>query len=304
MSDLIPPAAPGSRVPVLPAGRTEARVRTEFDRSIRDWGIPSNLFRTMAWLPGLALTEVEYANSFIFDAPRYTPAPRPPGDPDGESVLFPQGGFMDRVTKELVINLVSLLNRSRYSLTHHSYIGYGVLRDQLPHVDPARRAAHAEEMLLRLVDSAGHPDWEDRTFTWEGVTEPLYTEPQQHCLRLAETIQRDPHSVTDRQFADLRDVLRGVAAENIAKGPLAEVPGTGTEAYLAAWVNAMTVELTWCIVHFDGLLNSWFTVLRVMDETGAEDEVGVDFVAAYNATVPDRIKVRNNNLLGPTGWGS
>lgn len=41
-----------------------------------------------------------------------------------------------------------------------------------------------------------------------------------------------------------------------------------------------------------------------MDETGAEDEVDVDFVAAYNAAVPDRIKVRNNNLLGPTGWGS
>ncbi|WP_200301636.1 hypothetical protein [Streptomyces adelaidensis] len=128
--------------------------------------------------------------------------------------------------------------------------------------------------------------------------------PQQHCLRLAEAIQRDPHSVTDGQFAELREVLRGVAAENIAKGPLAEVPGTGTEAYLAAWVNAMTVELTWCVVHFDGLLNSWFTVLRVMDETGAEDELGGDFVAAYNAEVPDRIKVRNNNLLGPTGWGS
>lgn len=303
MSDLIPPVAPGPRVPVLPAGRTEARVRTEFDRSIRDWGIPSNLFRTMAWLPGLALTEVEYANSFIFDAPRYAPAPRPPGDPDGESVLFPQGGFVDRVTKELVINLVSLLNRSRYSLTHHSYIGYGVLSHELPYEDPAQRAARAEEMLLRLVDSAGQPNWEDRTFTWQGVTEPLYTVPQQHCLRLAETIQRDPHAVSDRQFADLREVLRGVAAENIAKGPLAEVPGTGTEAYLAAWVNAMTVELTWCIVHFDGLLNSWFTVLRVRDETGAEDELGGDFVAAYNAEVPDRIKVRNNNLLGPTGWG-
>ncbi len=99
-------------------------------------------------------------------------------------------------------------------------------------------------------------------------------------------------------------MLRGVAAENIAKGPIAEVPGTGTVAYLDAWVNAITVELTWCIVHFDGLLNAWFTVLRVIDETGAEDELGRDFVASYNAEVPDRIKVRNNNLLGPTGWGS
>jgi hypothetical protein len=108
--------------------------------------------------------------------------------------------------------------------------------------------------------------------------------------------------VTDQEFAALRRALRTEAEEAIAKGPLAEVIGTGTSAYLDAYVNAMIVELTWCIAHFDGLLNTWFTVLRVMDETD-EQRDGIDFVAAYNQQVPERIKVRNNNLLGVTGWG-
>ena len=65
----------------------------------------------------------------------------------------------------------------------------------------------------------------------------------------------------------------------------------------------MLVELSWCICHFNGLLNNWFTVLRVMDETDAvRDEI--DFVTVYNTVLPDSIKARNNSLLGSDGWGS
>jgi alkylhydroperoxidase family enzyme len=258
--------------------------------------------RTMAWLPALALTEVDYANSFIFDPPRYGNVPTPDGDPASGIVLFPQSGFLDRVTKELVINLVSLLNRSRYSITHHSVIGYTTLSRNLPQADHAERARVAELMLLRLVDSTGRPDYENQTYPVGDRTEPLYGELHLHCLRLAEAVHDDPHGVTDAQFAALRTVLRAEAEEAIAKGPLANAPGSGTEAYLDAYVNGMLVELTWCIAHFDGLLNTWFTVLRVMDETTVDSD-GIDFVTVYNSQVPERIKVRNNNLLGTTGWG-
>lgn len=305
MPDLILPSAPGSRVPPLPPSRADANVLAEYDKTVRTWGIPNNLIRTMAWSPALALTEVDYANSFIFDAPRYGSVPRPDGDwadPAAGTVLFPQSGFIDRVTKELVINLVSLLNRSRYSITHHSVIGYATLCRDLPYSDPAERARRAEQLLLQLVDSGGKADYEHQTYDTGTRTVPLYSDSQLLCLRLAHAIHRDPHSVTDQEFAALRRALRTEAEEAIAKGPLAEVIGTGTSAYLDAYVNAMIVELTWCIAHFDGLLNTWFTVLRVMDETD-EQRDGIDFVAAYNQQVPERIKVRNNNLLGVTGWG-
>ncbi|GAA0400165.1 hypothetical protein [Streptomyces luteireticuli] len=293
MSDLIQPSAPGSRVPPMPMDHADPYVVTEFDKSARTWGIPNNLFRTMAWQNGLARTEVDYANSFIFDPPRYGNVPRPSGD-----VLFPQTGLVDRVAKELVINLVSLLNRSRYSVTHHTFIGFTTLCQDLPYGDPAERARRAEEMLFHLVDCTGKPDFENQAYD----SGPLYTEPQLLCLRLAEAIQRDPHSVTDEQFAALRAAFRDRAEETVAKGPLGGQPGTGTDGYLDAYVNAMLVELTWCIAHFSGLLNTWFTVLKVMDETDPQQD-GTDFVATYNQRVPERIKVRNNNLLGATGWG-
>lgn len=294
MSDLILPSAPGSRVPPMPIDRADPNVAAEFDKSVRTWGIPNNLFRTMAWHGGLARTEVDYANSFIFDPPRYGNVPCP----DGGSALFPQSGFVDRVTKELVINLVSLLNRSRYSIVHHTVIGFATLCADLPYSGPDERARRAEQMLLHLVDCTGTTDFEHR----DDGEEPLYSASQLHCLRLAEAIRSDPHSVTDGQFATVREALRDQAEETVAKGPLAGQPGTGTDDYLDAYTNAMLVELTWCAVHFGGLLNAWFTVLRITDETDPRRD-GIDFVARYNREVPERIKVRNNNLLGATGWG-
>ncbi|MEU7482281.1 hypothetical protein AB0A63_40380 [Lentzea sp. NPDC042327] len=78
----------------------------------------------------------------------------------GGTVRYPTSGFLDRVTKELVINVVSLLNRSRYSMTHHTVIGYNTLSELLPHPDPDTRAEQAEAMLLHLVDDHGNPTFD------------------------------------------------------------------------------------------------------------------------------------------------
>src|SRR5262245_4139356 len=75
------------------------------------WGrFKNNLCKVMAYVPRLMQTEVEYSNSFIFDRPTYR----------GETQ---EAGFNDRLLKELVISKTSLVNRSWYSITHHSYIG-------------------------------------------------------------------------------------------------------------------------------------------------------------------------------------
>ncbi|KOV87528.1 hypothetical protein, partial [Nocardia sp. NRRL S-836] len=103
-----------------------AEVEAAYELSIATWGIPSNLFRTMAHHPALAITEVPYANSVIFDAGVLTEIPNP-DTAQGGTVRYPTSGFLGRVTKELVINVVSLLNRSRYSMTHHTVIGYNTL---------------------------------------------------------------------------------------------------------------------------------------------------------------------------------
>src|SRR6185503_19935975 len=96
----------GPRVAPLPPSAVSPYVVAEYDKSVRTWGIPNNLIKTMACLPQLALTEVDYANSFIFDEGTLIHWPRPGASERSETVLFPSAGFVDRVTKELLINLV------------------------------------------------------------------------------------------------------------------------------------------------------------------------------------------------------
>jgi hypothetical protein len=74
--DLVLPTT-GTHVPPLPRARMNADVEAAYDLSIQTWGIPSNLFRTMAHHPALAITEVPYANSIIFDAGVLTEIPNP-----------------------------------------------------------------------------------------------------------------------------------------------------------------------------------------------------------------------------------
>jgi len=58
-------------------------------------------------------------------------------------------------------------------------------------------------------------------------------------------------------------------------------------------VDAQIVELTWLIGHFC-LLNRWFTVLQVPDES-SQDEW--NFAAAYEEIVPEQIRRRNDQIL-------
>jgi len=302
MADLkMPNPSDGPRVPPLSREQVNAYVRTEYDKSIHTWGIPNNLIRTMAWLPRLALTEVNYVNAFLFDEGVYALWPRPGGTGPTDLVLFPEAGFVDRVTKELVINLVGLLNRSRYSITHHTVIGYNTLSAGVAGKDEAQRKRRAESMLLHLVNGNGEPDFENIVFEEDGT--PLYSELQLAALRLAVKLRGDAHDVTDEEFEELRKLLHENAKEQIDPSFLGSDLGEKRSEYIGAFVNGMIVELTWCIVHFAGLLNKWFTVLKIMDETDAVRD-GIDFFTFYNNSVPDRIKERNNKILGRDGWGN
>jgi hypothetical protein len=62
----LPAANSGPRVaPRLPE-QVSPRVLVEYKKTEVTWGIPNNLIRTMAAMPQLALTEVDYANAVIW----------------------------------------------------------------------------------------------------------------------------------------------------------------------------------------------------------------------------------------------
>jgi hypothetical protein len=288
----------GPRVEPREPDQVSAYVRAELNKATEVWGIPTNYVRTLACHPLLAKTAIDYANAFVFQERVYAEIPRP--GRAGETVLFPEAGFIDRVTKELVITLLGLVNRSRYSITHNGVISFLALSAALPGPTMSERERRAESMLLHLVDGEGQPSFEHRSY--EGAS--LYSSLQLAAFRLALKTNWDPHDVTDDEMTALRVLLREDAVRQIADGPLAVSFGAAgpDELYLNAFVDAMMVELTWTIAHFGGLLNRWFTLLKVRDEAFAIAPDGSSFVDAYEA-LPESLKARNNALLGADGWG-
>lgn len=297
MTNLVIPTD-GPRIGPRTPEQVDPDVLAALDKATDVWGIPNNLARTMACHPMLVMTEIDYVDSFLFKSRCYGLVPRP-GAPT-ESILFPLAGFVDRITKELVIIVSSLLNRSRYSITHHTVIGYGTVSNLVPGADEKERSELAEALLLNTIDGQGNPIFEGARYKGR----PLYSDFQICAMKVAVTSNTDAHAITDDLFAQLRNLARAEARNAIASGPLSSAVGASgpDNAYLDAYVDGMLVELTWCIAHFGGLLNRWFTMLKLRDEL-FDVAPGQNYVDVYNASVPESIKARNNQILGPDGWG-
>ena len=241
---------------IRPLQRDEIDVYTEAGMVMGEltWGrFRNNLCKVMAYTPRLLQTEVEYCNTFIFDAETFR------GD-------VQEAGFNDRFIKELVISRTSLLNRSRYSVTHHTGIGMMLYSN-------AGRQEEAHIKYLHLHEHEKYPE--------------VYTEREKVILDYTVKVVKDAHLVTDKEFENLRRVLR---EHNIQDKRLKKFSKTEMDRH----VDTQIVELTWLIGHFC-LLNKWFTVLQVPDE-GPDDED--NFLAVYEQVVPEDIRTRNEEVLG------
>lgn len=249
-----------SKIPQGPWTRIRPLQRDEMDpytaagmvKAETIWNIRNNLGKVMAYCPRLTQTEVEYANSFIFDPPTFR------GD-------IQEAGFNDRFLKELVISKVSLMNRSRYSVTHHAFIGMALYSG-------AGRAEEGHRKYLHLHEHERYPE--------------VYTERERVVLNYTAKVVQDAHLVTDEEFAELRQILRAHCLDDERLKLLADEE-------INRHIDTQIVELTWLIGHYC-LLNRWFTVLQVPDETADDED---NFLAAYKQIVPDDIRRRNDDLL-------
>jgi len=215
-------------------------------------GNPNNLCKVMAYTPRLLQTGVEYVNTFIFD-------------PRTLRGSVQEAGFNDRLIKELVISRTSLINRSRYSVTHHAVIGISEFAN-------AGRRDEAIPKYLHLHEHEKHPK--------------VYTERERVVLDYTVKVTKDAHLVTDQEFQELRRVL---TEHNLKDDQLKNL----TTEEMSGYVDRQIVELTWLIGHFC-LLNRWFTALQVPNES-AEDEW--NFAAVYEEIVPEQIRRRNDQIL-------
>jgi alkylhydroperoxidase family enzyme len=258
---------PWTRVRPLQIDEVDDYTASAYWQGTLTWGhFPNNLMKMMGHCPSLAITEVAYANAFIFDT-----------DVFNNGRLF--AGFLDRPMKELLISRTSLFNRSRYSVTHHSFIGYSLFKGLGREEEGFRKYLH-----LHIHES--HRE--------------LYTTRENACLDYALKVARDPHEVTDDEFNCLKHALRQYNTGSAAADEMTDFDrqfikkwAAYTPAQHDALVDSQLVEMTWLIGHFC-LLNRWFTALQVPDE-GPQDEA--NFLGNYEANVPAEIRERNEALL-------
>jgi alkylhydroperoxidase family enzyme len=257
---------PWTRIRPLQTTEVDAYTASALKQAELTWGhFPNNLVKTLGHCPALAITAVPYANSVIFDI-----------DVFNNGIQF--AGFLDRPLKELCISRTSLFNRSRYSVTHHSFIGYSLFK-------ALGREQEGHRKLLHLHEHEKHPD--------------VYTPREAACLSYAVKVARDPHDVTDDEFVALKKALEGYNRGHPSAALIdfdrrfIQKWAEYSDARHAALVDSQLVELTWLVGHFC-LLNRWFTALQVPDE-GPGDEA--DFSAAYVATVPVDVRERNEKVL-------
>jgi alkylhydroperoxidase family enzyme len=256
---------PWTRVRPLQIDEVDDYTAAAYKQAEWTWGHHlNNLVKTMGHCPLLTITEVPYANSFIHDV-----------DVFNNGRLY--AGFLDRPLKELVINRTSLFNRSRFSITHHTYSAVALFQRLGREEDGHRK-------LLHLHEHEEHRE--------------AYTLREKVCLDYAVKVCRDAHDVTDDDVERLRNALehhnRGSADEmtSFDHDFIAKWGDYSSEQH-AALVDSQLVELTWLIGQFC-LLNRFFTALQVPDETADDD---FDFAAAYTETVPADVRERNEAVL-------
>jgi alkylhydroperoxidase family enzyme len=132
--------------------------------------VPNNLGKYLVQIPGVFEKQLDYSTSLIFDTPSFR---------NGVQI----SGFVDRVTKELVISAIAQRRRAWYTTTHHAFLGMLTAR---------RYGTAPEKMAQKMLhlDAPSKPGVFDRH--------------ERAALILANKFATDPKSYSDQDFAEFR----------------------------------------------------------------------------------------------------
>ena len=152
-------------------------------QSMSDWiwsgqlnpvAFPNNLARYFLQIPAIFEQQLNFSTTLIFDEPSFR---------NGIQI----SGFLDRVSRELVISLIAQRRHCWYSMTHHAVLGYFTAKKH---------------------------GLSDRTFAakWSVLTEHetnqrVYSDVERAVLRFADAFATNPKSYSDDGYENLRTVL-------------------------------------------------------------------------------------------------
>ena len=227
---------------------------------------PNNLARYFVQVPAILEQQLNYSTTLIFDEPSYR---------NGIQV----SGFLDRVARELVINLIAQRRRVPYTMTHHATLGLLTARKH----GLSDEAFAAKYCALFERDRPG-----------------VFTPVERAMLDFAEAFATNPKAYTEQQFLELKAALRArnearypndgrfmnrltAARAALARGLAAESPpfqvmqaaraaadGVSekmSDEAMDRMLNAQVVELGFLCLQFVAL-GDMFTALQIPDEPG------------------------------------
>lgn len=253
----------------------------------------NNLGKFFLHLPSVLEVQLPYSTTLIFDEPSFR---------NGHQM----SGFIDRVTRELVISYLGQSRRAWYTMTHHAILG--TLTARKHGLDDAAIAAK----WSNLLDYRSKRD--------------VYSPLEQAALRFAEAFSSNPKSYTDADYQALRAALRednrrrwakdgawmdrltaareaeayalargldSAAARAEGKRASEQAVALGDEAN-ERMVDRQTVELALVCLQFVALTDV-FSSLNIPDEAGVAD--------LMKSTVPGDVIRRINELNAKGGEG-
>lgn len=136
---------------------------------------PNNLARYFLHIPGIFEQQLNFSTTLLFDEPSFK---------NGVQI----SGFVDRVSRELVISLIAQRRRCWYSMTHHVILG--------------RLTASKHGLTERqFIDKWSH-------LTEHGKHPEYYTRVERAVLAFADAFATNAKAYTDEQYDELRAALR------------------------------------------------------------------------------------------------
>jgi alkylhydroperoxidase family enzyme len=235
--------------------------------------VPNNLGNYLAQIPGVLEKQLDYSTSLIFDTPSFR---------NGVQI----SGFVDRVTKELVINAIAQRRRAWYTTTHHALLG---MRSAIVYSTGPEKMAQDKmaQKMLRLDDpTAGVFDRHERAALI--LANKFATDPQSYSDQdLAEfraafgDYDQNVYASIERPFLQLRaarearartlvDGKSGNEADTLARQAADGVPTTMPKELLARKIDSQFVELCFLSMQFVAL-TGMFSALNIPDEGPMDD---------------------------------
>jgi hypothetical protein len=249
---------------------------------------PNNLGRYFLHIPGIFEQQLNFSTTLIFDEPSFK---------NGVQI----SGFIDRVTRELVISFIGQRRRSRYTMTHHAVLGYMTAKKHgLTDEDYAAKWS-------QLLDFSQHRE--------------TYSDLQTQVLAFADAFATNAKDYTSDQYQNLRAAfkadnaskfapeerwMRQLEAARVARSQCL-LAGTDAATQDAATreaadgvgvdfndadnerkINAQVVELAFLCLQFVALTDV-FTGLNVPDESFLPDVI--------KSLLPDVVIAKLNDLI-------